>query len=296
MSEYKNPFEPGGKFYNPRITDASRVTEPRIMPRWAEERQEERQEEQEHKTKTKFYDKDSGMLLEEFDDSPNICYAIDKNEYNELKEKRNNSYAGKLVPLLIFITINSKTIRELILSKAEANVRAFLTTIRQTERGRSVLTPLPYNSYNGTTNGKLNLFTEKTYAEAPLDYAEHPGKYKNPKNTAAGAYQFLLKTWNNYKDSYVGLDDFSPFSQDKAAVCMLYDNHVLDRVKIGSPEEIKKVKQILSDKKQWTSFDAFSDDEMQKLFNKNKMLEDNYLSIIYTPFDFGLLEVKRKNG
>jgi hypothetical protein len=37
MSNYKNPFEPGGKFYNPRITDGSKVTEPRIMPRWAEQ-------------------------------------------------------------------------------------------------------------------------------------------------------------------------------------------------------------------------------------------------------------------
>lgn len=37
MSNYKNPFEPGGKFYNPRITDGSKVTEPRIMPRWTEQ-------------------------------------------------------------------------------------------------------------------------------------------------------------------------------------------------------------------------------------------------------------------
>ena len=43
MSNYKNPFSKGGKFYNPRITDTSRVTdasdvtEPRIMPRWAEQ-------------------------------------------------------------------------------------------------------------------------------------------------------------------------------------------------------------------------------------------------------------------
>jgi len=39
MSNYKNPFSKGGKFYNPRITNASRVTEPRIMPRWAEQKQ-----------------------------------------------------------------------------------------------------------------------------------------------------------------------------------------------------------------------------------------------------------------
>ncbi len=35
MSNYKNPFSKGGKFHNPRIIDTSRVTEPRIMPRWA---------------------------------------------------------------------------------------------------------------------------------------------------------------------------------------------------------------------------------------------------------------------
>jgi len=27
MSEFKNPFLPGGKFYNPKITDASKVTD-----------------------------------------------------------------------------------------------------------------------------------------------------------------------------------------------------------------------------------------------------------------------------
>ncbi len=42
MVNYKNPFEPGGAFYNPQITDASRVIEPRIMPGWVAKKNNQR--------------------------------------------------------------------------------------------------------------------------------------------------------------------------------------------------------------------------------------------------------------
>lgn len=106
---------------------------------------------------------------------------------------------------------------------------------------------------------------------------------------AAGAYQFMTSVWSLYVKKYVELVDFSPFSQDKGAVCMLYDNKVLEYVKA---KKIIKAKKILLDKKQWTSCSAFTDNKIQELFNKNKIAEKLYNSIIYTPCDFGLLNIQ----
>ncbi len=65
MINYKNPFEPGGAFYNPQITDASRVIEPRIMPEWVAESQEEAEKEN-----------PINFIIPEFNDISNIIKRI----------------------------------------------------------------------------------------------------------------------------------------------------------------------------------------------------------------------------
>lgn len=84
-----------------------------------------------------------------------------------------------------------------------ANLRAFLRVIRAGE---------------GTTDdaGYRRLYGGQLFS----GYADHPrikvtaGKYTS---TAAGAYQFLSSTWDETR-RVMGLTDFSPASQDMAAV------------------------------------------------------------------------------
>jgi len=55
-------------------------------------------------------------------------------------------------------------------------------------------------------------------------------------STAAGAYQFLSRTWAEMADKY-GLDDFSPENQDLAAIGLIARRGALDDVIDGRIEE-----------------------------------------------------------
>jgi len=102
------------------------------------------------------------------------------------------------------------------------NIAAFLWTIRVCE---------------GTSgaNGYNTMFTGKTFS----GFADHP-RIKNTASvkgrpitsTAAGAYQFLASTWDSVKKA-LSLKDFSPASQDKAAVLLIQQKGALDDVKAG---------------------------------------------------------------
>ena len=75
-------------------------------------------------------------------------------------------------------------------------------------------------------------------------FADHPritvtsGRYTS---TAAGAYQFLASTWDETK-RVMGLPDFSPRSQDLAALGRIVARGALDDVKAGRLESaLKKI-------------------------------------------------------
>lgn len=101
------------------------------------------------------------------------------------------------------------------------NVRKFLDMIQKSEGSKGY-------DY-GFNNVKL----------ANLD--THPGtshKFKQTDGkdnttTAAGAYQFIGKTWNGVKDK-LALTDFGPQSQDAAAVELLRQRGALDDIKAGN--------------------------------------------------------------
>lgn len=54
-------------------------------------------------------------------------------------------------------------------------------------------------------------------------------------STAAGAYQFLARTWAEMADKY-GLDDFSPDNQDLGAIGLIVRRKALDDVIAGRIE------------------------------------------------------------
>ena len=83
-------------------------------------------------------------------------------------------------------------------------------------------------------------------------YADHPRKYfsftnskgQALKTSAAGRYQFLVKTWDELKQK-MGLSDFGPANQDAAAIELIRQRGALNDVKAGRiVEAVAKVKSI----------------------------------------------------
>ena len=101
------------------------------------------------------------------------------------------------------------------------NVKAFLDTIAYSE-GTIHIGDNGYNVFLGGSTFD--------------DYSQHPnqkhtaGKYTG---TAAGRYQFVYKTWQDLADT-LGLTDFTPDSQDLAAVELLRRAGALDDIGAGN--------------------------------------------------------------
>lgn len=90
------------------------------------------------------------------------------------------------------------------------NLQAFLDTIGYSE------------TKNRGNNGYNILFGGGTFS----DYSRHPNKLitKNGyTSTAAGRYQFIFSTWERLRNK-LNLPDFSPTSQDRAAIELLIEN------------------------------------------------------------------------
>jgi muramidase (phage lysozyme) len=157
------------------------------------------------------------------------------------------------------------TFSEVPITNDELNLRASLSTLKQAEAGRFNL-PLDYNSWN---NGAV--FTNDSYSENPDAYSAHPGK--NPTGgTAAGAYQFLERFYTPYN-----LPDFSPISQDQAAV----KNMTTASYNAALSGNMSSFKSTTSSR--WTSLNHWSISQLQKVFQQYRANELQGKSDIATP-------------
>lgn len=104
---------------------------------------------------------------------------------------------------------------------ADTNLRAFLAVIRAGE---------------GTADGDGY---RRCYGGSLFDsFADHPRRTITAgrwTSTAAGAYQFLARTWDGLVAQY-GFPDFSPACQDEAAVALIAGRRALDDVIAGRIE------------------------------------------------------------
>lgn len=101
---------------------------------------------------------------------------------------------------------------------ADENVRAMLRVIRTAEG-------------TADANGYRRIFGGRLFD----GFADHPRvivKASGYTSSAAGAYQFIASTWDETKKT-MGLSDFSPGSQDLAAVGRIAARGALDDVKAG---------------------------------------------------------------
>jgi len=131
------------------------------------------------------------------------------------------------------------------------NLSAFLFMIRSTEHvyPRDVLNDAAYSIFYG--GSRFSNFAdhpvltgEKRGVPLPDAMCRASGLKPGCVSTAAGAYQIIKPTWVRIK-SRLGLMDFSPASQDLAAVELLSEAGALDLIEAGDIEgAIKKSSRI----------------------------------------------------
>lgn len=112
------------------------------------------------------------------------------------------------------------------------NVVAFLRVLRQGETDQSA------GAYRQLYGGK----TFESFVDHPRirTYETHDEFIKDGKQqytTAAGAYQIVESTWDTTVRDRIGKTDFSPYSQDLAAVALLDFRGALDDVLAGRLKE-----------------------------------------------------------
>lgn len=130
--------------------------------------------------------------------------------------------AGLATPaLLMFFSSKLKAQTGIVKRNPYANLKAFLTMIQYAEGTYG------QNAYRTLFGGQL--FN---------DYSRHPHiaiTKSGITSTAAGAYQILFRTWETVQQS-LGLTDFSPLSQDRAAIELISRRGALEDVLAGSFE------------------------------------------------------------
>lgn len=104
-----------------------------------------------------------------------------------------------------------------------ANVKAFLDTISEAKGGDY---DLRYGGIKGKKNDKWHI----------ADFSLPPQPGYDGKTTASGRYQINLQNWTENGKKKMGLNDFSPNSQDLIAVEGLRQKNALDSVIEGNME------------------------------------------------------------
>lgn len=136
--------------------------------------------------------------------------------------------AGAAVPALLFFLYQMKK-----KETAYKNIRAFLIMIQHAEG------TFGQDGYRKLYGGGLF-----------QDLSRHPNQKQTKwgiTSTAAGAYQILSKTWAEIQPK-LGLPDFSPTSQDKAAVELIRRRGALEDVYAG-----RFAQAIAKCRKEWAS-------------------------------------------
>ena len=137
------------------------------------------------------------------------------------------------------------------MTEPQVNLSAFLFMIRSTEHvyPRDVLNDAAYSIFYG--GSKFSNFAdhpvltgEKKGIPLPDHFCTAAGLKPGCVSTAAGAYQIIKGTWTRLKNK-LNLPDFSPLSQDQAAVALLDEVGALDLIYAGDIEgAIKKASRI----------------------------------------------------
>jgi lysozyme len=130
------------------------------------------------------------------------------------------------------------------MTKEQKNLKAFLIMIQYSE-----------DTYG--KNAYRKLYGGGTFS----DLSKHPNTKISKwglTSTAAGAYQILNKTWLGLQQE-LGLQDFSPASQDRAAIALIKRRGALEDVMAG-----KFVQAITKCRKEWASLPGAGYNQAEK--------------------------------
>ena len=164
---------------------------------------------------------------------------------------------GRIKPYqktLIILIVIAAIIRKLLFSPT-SNIKAFLMGIRN---GESSLNDDAYNYVFGSTEDNDLRFTDMS--DHPSNTGEYNGltSYNGVSTHPAGAYQFEPATWNMLK-AKCGLPDFSPASQDAAAIELIRIYKGYDFINQGN------ITQALQNiRSQWASLPTATDGQPTK--------------------------------
>jgi len=150
-----------------------------------------------------------------------------------LKENWKYILAALATPALIMVFSSKLKAQTAPKNNVYANLRAFLIMIQYAEGTYGA------NAYRMLYGGQL--FNS---------YAQHPNTAITKggiTSTAAGAYQILYRTWASVQQD-LGLTDFSPASQDRAAVELIRRRGALEDVLAGRFDDA-----IYKCRKEWAS-------------------------------------------
>ncbi|WP_180146712.1 glycoside hydrolase family 104 protein [Acinetobacter sp. YH12052] len=165
-------------------------------------------------------------------------------------------------------------------------------------------------SAEGVKHGYHTMFGNERLS----DLSKHPGILKEftqtdgkkNKTSAAGRYQFLEPTWNSLAKQ-LGLKDFSPKSQDIAAVALLAQNGALPHVLKGDiPTAIKKSggtwaslpsapDSYKQPKKAWSDI-GMSGSTFDRVKSKREAQKQPTIADVYKAYRGGKLTTEQKNA
>lgn len=110
----------------------------------------------------------------------------------------------------------------------DPNIQNYLRMIRSAEHGDKVPDADRYSrAFGNRVIPDLSTYNEKFLA----DFRQTDGKMN--KTSAQGAYQFIRNTWKG-SSAAMGLTDFSPRSQDLAALHLLHQNGSIPDIQAGN--------------------------------------------------------------
>lgn len=108
---------------------------------------------------------------------------------------------------------------------------AYVSADQAAQNERAFLDMIAYAEGTASANGYRMLFGGRLFDS----YADHPRIYipfRTTTTSAAGRYQILARTWDTLK-TRLNLPDFSPASQDAAALELVRERGALNDVRAG---------------------------------------------------------------
>ena len=143
---------------------------------------------------------------------------------------------------------------------SNSNVQAFLSMLR-------------YGEGTSSDDGYRVMFGGERFE----DFSDHPRRAITKRlggspitSTAAGAYQFLSRTWDGLVKQY-GFKDFSPKNQDLGAVALILGRKALDDVMAGRFEAA-----IAKCNREWASLPGSPYGQPVVTMEKAKQLYEEY--------------------